>query len=69
MQQLLAQKFSVPYSCKSGICGICECKVVKGEVELLENEYLTEKEEQNGQILACMAVPMSDNIELNFDPN
>lgn len=67
LQQLLEQKFPVPYSCKSGICGSCECKLIEGDVELLENEYLTEKEVEKGHILACMSVVLSKNIKVNFD--
>ena len=67
LQQLLIQGYPVPYSCKSGICGSCICTLKEGEVDLLENEYLTEKEEQSGKILACMAVPLSKKIVLNFD--
>jgi len=67
LQQLLIQKFPVPYSCKSGICGSCECSLEEGEVELLENEYLTEKEEAQGHILACMSIVKSKKIKLNFD--
>lgn len=69
LQQLLIQKFSVPYSCKSGICGSCTCKLEEGEVELLENEYLTEREENEGIILACMSIAKSNKIKLNFDIN
>lgn len=67
LQQLLIRKFPVPYSCKSGICGSCECKLEEGEVELLENEYLTEKEVEKGHILACMSVILSKKIKVNFD--
>lgn len=67
LQQLLIQGFPVPYSCKSGICGSCECILEEGEVELLENEYLTEKEEKSGKILACMSVVLSKKIKINFD--
>lgn len=67
LQQLLIQKFQVPYSCKSGICGSCECILEEGEIELLENEYLTEKEEERGHILACMSIAKSKKIKLNFD--
>ncbi|MFY7816034.1 MAG: iron-sulfur cluster-binding domain-containing protein, partial [Chryseobacterium taeanense] len=63
LQQLLIQKFDVPYSCKSGICGSCECILEEGEVELLENEYLTEKEEEKGHILACMSIAKSKKIK------
>lgn len=67
LQQLLTQGFEVPYSCKSGICGSCICTLQEGEVELIENEYLTEKEEKEGKILACMSIPLSQTIKLDFD--
>lgn len=67
LQQLLIQGYPVPYSCKSGICGSCECLLEEGEVELLENEYLTEKEEKQGKILACMSVVLTKKIKVNFD--
>lgn len=67
LQQLLSQGFPVPYSCKSGICGSCECILEEGKAELLENEYLTEKEEEQGHVLACMSVALSKNLKLNFD--
>ncbi len=63
----MVQKFEVPYSWKSGICGSCECVLEEGEVELLENEYLTEKEEAKGHILACMSIAKTKKIKLNFD--
>ena len=67
LPQLLEQGFEVPYSCKSGICGICECLLENGDVELLENEYLTEHEKEKGHILACMSIVLSDNLKINFD--
>ncbi|MDO4225148.1 MAG: iron-sulfur cluster-binding domain-containing protein [Bergeyella zoohelcum] len=67
LQSLSIQGFSVPFSCKSGICGSCECRLEEGEVELLENEYLTEKEEEKGNILACMSYAKTNKVKLNFD--
>ncbi|WP_417428817.1 flavin reductase family protein [Halpernia sp.] len=67
LQQLLEQGYKVPYSCKSGICGICECQLEEGEIELVENEYLTEKEEASGKILACQTMVLSKKIKVNFD--
>ena len=67
LSQLLELGFDVPYSCKSGICGTCICKLEKGKVDQFENEYLTENEEENGFILPCVARAESSNLELNFD--
>jgi hypothetical protein len=41
--------------------------IAPGDVELLENEYLTENEEERGHILACMSIAKSKKIKLNFD--
>ncbi|MFC6268898.1 2Fe-2S iron-sulfur cluster-binding protein [Frigoriflavimonas asaccharolytica] len=67
LPQLLEQGFDVPYSCKSGICGTCECHLENGQVELLENEYLTEKEVEKGNILTCMSIVLSKELKINFD--
>lgn len=67
LQSLSAKGFPMPFSCKSGICGSCICQLEEGEVELLENEYLTETEEKAGKILACMSFALSTNIKLDFD--
>lgn len=67
LQSLSIQNFEVPFSCKSGICGSCECQLIEGEVELLENEYLTEREEAKGNILACMSFALTNKIKIDFD--
>lgn len=66
LQALLQQGFNVPFSCKSGICGTCIAELKHGEVEQLENEYLTEKEEREGKILPCMCIAKSKNIIIEF---
>ena len=67
LQQLLGMGINVPYSCKSGVCGSCICKLKKGEVEMEENEYLTEKEMEQSKILPCSAIAMSQELFLDFD--
>lgn len=57
----------VPFSCRSGNCGTCKCRLVDGEVDMIPySEFaLTESEKDSGLILACRAVPWSDcEIEL-----
>ncbi|MDY3524463.1 2Fe-2S iron-sulfur cluster-binding protein [Riemerella anatipestifer] len=67
LQQILDKGYRLPYSCKSGRCGACRCVLEEGEVEMTENEYLTDKELSQGQILTCTSVVLSDKIKLNFD--
>ena len=64
-QQLLldqAEKagITIPYSCRGGKCGRCKVQLTEGEVSILNNEALTEQEKQQGYILACSTIPLSD---------
>lgn len=67
LQQLLDLGYNLPYSCKSGVCGSCICNLKLGEVEMEENEYLTDKEVTQGKILPCSAIAMSKELFLDFD--
>jgi len=58
--------FDIPWSCLRGHCSSCMCKLVSGEIEMLNNLALTDKEVENGYILTCQSFAKSD-IVLNFD--
>ena len=67
LNALLDGGYNIPYSCKSGICGSCRCKMTKGDVFMVANEYLTEKEVEAGFILPCVSVALTQELDLNFD--
>jgi len=67
LQQLLDLGYKLPYSCKSGICGSCLCYLKSGEVDMTEDEYLTENEKLQGKILPCVSIAMSKDVSLDFD--
>jgi len=49
------------YSCKSGRCNACKCKVLNGSTKSLRPEAgLTEDEKNGGWILACVRTAESD---------
>ncbi|MBH5323448.1 1,2-phenylacetyl-CoA epoxidase subunit PaaE [Aurantiacibacter sediminis] len=56
-----------PYACKAGVCATCRAKVRKGEVKMLQNYGLSPEEVEQGYVLTCQAVPVSDEVELDFD--
>jgi ring-1,2-phenylacetyl-CoA epoxidase subunit PaaE len=58
--------FNIPWSCLEGHCSTCMCKVVCGDVDMVENLALTDKEVENGFILTCQSYAKSD-IEIDFD--
>lgn len=57
----------LPYSCKAGVCATCRCKLVEGEVEMINNYSLEEWETKDGYILSCQSVPRSSKIHISFD--
>lgn len=56
-----------PFACKAGVCATCRAKVVKGEVTMIQNYGLSPEEVAQGYVLTCQAVPVSDEVELDFD--
>src|SRR5262249_16343713 len=47
---LLEAGLNPPFSCKSGLCAACACRVISGEVAMDHNEILTEEDLADGFI-------------------
>ncbi|MFD4259198.1 2Fe-2S iron-sulfur cluster-binding protein [Streptomyces sp. NPDC058534] len=63
---LLAAGVEAPYSCREGACSACTCRVVAGEVKMLRNEILDDQDIAEGYVLACQAVPLTDEVEITY---
>jgi CDP-4-dehydro-6-deoxyglucose reductase len=51
----------LPYSCKTGRCSSCKCKVIAGKTKELHPEVgLTEQEKMQGWILSCVRSAETD---------
>lgn len=58
---------TLPYSCNTGRCSSCKCRVVSGVTHVLHPEQsLTEQESLEGWILTCVRSAISD-IELDVE--
>lgn len=55
------------YSCKSGVCSTCRCKVVQGKVEMDANYALEDYEIARGFVLSCQSFPVTDSLLIDFD--
>lgn len=66
LDALLAAGIEAPYSCCRGNCGTCVVKLLAGEVRLRRNFILSETHLQQGYILACVAAPVSNSIEILY---
>ena len=57
------EKITIPYSCKTGRCSTCKCKLVRGTTRALQMEVgLTEDEKADGWILSCVRTVESDSL-------
>src|SRR5690606_35238220 len=56
-----------PHSCCRGTCSTGVCKLEESEVRLKRNIVLSEAHIQQGLILACVAVPISTSMQINYD--
>ena len=56
-----------PYACKAGICATCRAKLVSGQVQMKFNYGLSEQEVADGYILTCQAVPLTEDVVINYD--
>jgi ring-1,2-phenylacetyl-CoA epoxidase subunit PaaE len=67
LDSVQAAGLHAPYACRGGVCTTCRAKVIKGMVAMMKNYGLTEDEVEKGFILACQAVPTSEEVTLSFD--
>jgi CDP-4-dehydro-6-deoxyglucose reductase len=57
------EKIVLPYSCKTGRCSTCKCKVISGETKALFAELgLADSEKAEGWILSCAHTVTSDVV-------
>ncbi len=67
LRTLLDNKLDVPYSCEGGVCGMCKCKLTKGEVSMNNTMALDESEIEEGFILACQSVALTKTLEVHIN--
>jgi 3-ketosteroid 9alpha-monooxygenase subunit B len=64
---LLARGLDAPYSCREGACSACACRLVSGEVKMLNNDVLEEEDLADGIRLACQSLPVTDEVEISYE--
>lgn len=64
---LLDKGLDAPYSCREGQCSACACRIVSGEVKMLNNEVLDSEDIAEGLVLACQSVPLTDDVSVTYE--
>jgi 3-ketosteroid 9alpha-monooxygenase subunit B len=63
---LLAQGLKAPYSCRQGACSACACILDEGEVKMLTNEILEQEDLDEGYVLGCQSLPLTDTVKIRY---
>ncbi|HWL47904.1 MAG TPA: 2Fe-2S iron-sulfur cluster-binding protein [Sphingomonadaceae bacterium] len=67
LESARAAGLPAPFACKAGVCATCRAKLVTGEVRMKANFGLTAEDVARGYILTCQAVPVSDDVAVDYD--
>ncbi len=51
-------------SCENGDCGTCMVELRKGQVQMRQNNVLDERDLEEGYVLACQSVPVTETVEV-----
>jgi ring-1,2-phenylacetyl-CoA epoxidase subunit PaaE len=57
----------LPFACKGGVCGTCRAKVTHGEVHMRRNFALEPDEIEEGFVLTCQSLPVTDEVTVDYD--
>ena len=67
LDQALLTGIDMPYSCKSGFCTACRCKVLSGKVSTKEAAGLSEEEISEGFALLCVGHALTSELKLSIE--
>lgn len=67
LDRLLEAGVDAPFSCREGACSACACRLVAGEVKMLHNDVLDDEDLDEGIILACQSIPVTDRVEISYE--
>lgn len=57
----------LPFACKAGVCGTCRALVTHGAVRMRRNYALEQDELDDGYVLTCQALPITDAVTVDYD--
>ncbi len=67
LENARAAGLQTPFACKAGVCATCRAKLIDGKVHMKANYGLSPEEVAQGYILTCQAVPLTDNVAVDYD--
>ncbi len=55
-----------PFSCTEGFCGCCMAKLTAGQVRMINNDFLSDREVAEGWVLTCQSVPVTGSCSVKY---
>jgi 3-ketosteroid 9alpha-monooxygenase subunit B len=55
-----------PFSCTEGFCGCCMARLRAGRVRLIRNDFLSPQELEEGWVLTCQSIPVSEECSVEY---
>lgn len=57
----------LPFACKGGVCGTCRARITCGKVDMRRNFALEDAEVDEGFVVTCQSLPISEEITVDYD--
>ena len=67
LDHLEAKGIKAPFSCRLGECSACACRLLEGDVKMLNNDVLDDEDLDDGLRLACQSVPVTDRVKISYE--
>lgn len=66
LDHLESKGVAAPFSCRLGECSACACRILDGEVKMLNNDVLEDEDLADGIRLACQSVAVTDHVRISY---
>lgn len=67
LESMLEHGLKPAYFCQKARCGMCTVTKTAGEVIMHNSDILSNSDKEQGKILLCQSLPLSDDISLSCD--
>ena len=67
LDSALQKSADLPFACKGGVCCTCRAKLIEGKVDMAVHYGLEQDEIDDGYILTCQSIPLSEKVIVDFD--
>ena len=66
LDHLESKGIKAPFSCRLGECSACACRILEGEVKMLNNDVLDDEDLADGIRLSCQSLPVTDRVKITY---